>query len=258
MERCLRQCVDQIISWPTSQRHGAWNLRSCLPCQGRALCRPCKCGRAVTILCLCLPFSSVVWWCLHTETHTEPQAGSTGTSWGSTLCRALVLQGGRCPASSLHVFTISLMLNRGVKNTVTLGEPTAICKTMSHQTIQWRCKDLFFPFYRWETQLRKAKEQLQGHPAMQNPYLLLLLLLKSLLTISPFCLTFFSFFKIFIYLFFNYFPNTIFFLLYSVVTQLHIHVHILFSPIIMLHHKWLDIVPSATQQDLIANPFQKQ
>ena len=42
------------------------------------------------------------------------------------------------------------------------------------------------------------------------------------------------------------------------VTQLHIHVYILFSHIIMLHHKWLDIVPSATQQDLIANPFQRQ
>ena len=48
------------------------------------------------------------------------------------------------------------------------------------------------------------------------------------------------------------------FLLYSKVTQLHIHVHILFSHIIMLHHKQLDIVPSATQQDLIANPFQRQ
>ena len=39
------------------------------------------------------------------------------------------------------------------------------------------------------------------------------------------------------------------------VTQLHTHVYILFSHIIMLHHKWLDIVLSATQQDLIANPF---
>ena len=48
------------------------------------------------------------------------------------------------------------------------------------------------------------------------------------------------------------------FLLYSMVTQLHIHVYILFSHIIMLHHKWLNIVPSATQQDLIASPFQKQ
>ena len=38
---------------------------------------------------------------------------------------------------------------------------------------------------------------------------------------------------------FFYFPNTIFFLLYSMVTQLHIHVHILFLHIIMLHHKWL-------------------
>jgi len=55
------------------------------------------------------------------------------------------------------------------------------------------------------------------------------------------------------------FPQYItFFLLYSMVTQLHIHVRILFLHIIMLHHKWLDVVPSATQQDLIANPFQRQ
>ena len=40
--------------------------------------------------------------------------------------------------------------------------------------------------------------------------------------------------------------------------QLHIHVHIQFSHIIMLYHKWIGIFPSATQQDLIANPFQKQ
>ena len=65
--------------------------------------------------------------------------------------------------------------------------------------------------------------------------------------------------EIFIYFLLNfflncYFPNTFFSLLYSMVTQLHIHVHILFLHIILLHHKWLDIVPSATQQHLIANP----
>ena len=49
-----------------------------------------------------------------------------------------------------------------------------------------------------------------------------------------------------------------FFLLYSMVTQLYIHVYTLFSPIIMLYHKWLDTVLSATQQELIANPFRKQ
>ena len=49
-----------------------------------------------------------------------------------------------------------------------------------------------------------------------------------------------------------------FFLLCSMVPQLHIHVYILFSRIIMLCHKWLDIVPSAIQQDLIANLFQRQ
>ena len=64
---------------------------------------------------------------------------------------------------------------------------------------------------------------------------------------------------IYIFLFFNcYFPNTNIFLLYSMVTQLHIHMYILFSPIIMLHHKWPDILLSATQKDLIAKPCQKQ
>jgi len=48
------------------------------------------------------------------------------------------------------------------------------------------------------------------------------------------------------------------FLLYSTVTQLHIHVYIFFSHIIMLHHKWLDTVLSASQQDIIDNPFQRQ
>lgn len=46
--------------------------------------------------------------------------------------------------------------------------------------------------------------------------------------------------------------------LYSKVTQSHIHVRILLSHIIMLHQKRPDIVPSATQQDLIAYPFQRQ
>ena len=41
------------------------------------------------------------------------------------------------------------------------------------------------------------------------------------------------------------------FLLYSMVTQLHIHAYILFSHIIMLHHMRPNIVASATQQDLI-------
>ena len=48
------------------------------------------------------------------------------------------------------------------------------------------------------------------------------------------------------------------FLLCIMVTQLYIYVYILFSPIILLNHKWLDIVLRATQQDFIANPFQRQ
>ena len=38
----------------------------------------------------------------------------------------------------------------------------------------------------------------------------------------------------------------------------HTCIHSFFSHIIMLHHKWLDRGPSATQQDLIANPLQRQ
>ena len=48
------------------------------------------------------------------------------------------------------------------------------------------------------------------------------------------------------------------FLLYSMVTQSHIHILFLTLSSIMLPCKWLDIVPSAMQQDLIAYPFQMQ
>ena len=49
-----------------------------------------------------------------------------------------------------------------------------------------------------------------------------------------------------------------FFPLYSMGTKLHIHVYILFPPIVMLQCKYLDIVLNATQLDLIVNPFQEQ
>ena len=67
-------------------------------------------------------------------------------------------------------------------------------------------------------------------------------------------LKFISFFKFF----YCYFPNTVFFPLYSMGTQLHTHVYTLFSPIVILQCKYLDIVLNATQQDLIVNPSQKQ
>ena len=41
-------------------------------------------------------------------------------------------------------------------------------------------------------------------------------------------------------------------------TKLHIHVYMLFPPIIVLLCKYLDIVLNATQQDLIVDPFQEQ
>ena len=53
-------------------------------------------------------------------------------------------------------------------------------------------------------------------------------------------------------------PTHFFFPLYSTGTQLHIQVYILFSPIMVLRHRYLDIVLRAAQQDLTVNPFQKQ
>ena len=44
-------------------------------------------------------------------------------------------------------------------------------------------------------------------------------------------------------------------MLYSMGTKLHIHVYIIFPPIVVLQCKYLDIVLSATQQALIVNPF---
>ena len=43
-------------------------------------------------------------------------------------------------------------------------------------------------------------------------------------------------------------------------THTHTHTHILFLTLsaIMFHHKWLDIVPCAKEQDLIAYPLQTQ
>ena len=54
------------------------------------------------------------------------------------------------------------------------------------------------------------------------------------------------------------------FLLYSKVTQvyiyIYIYIYILFLTLssIMFLHEWLDIVPCATQKDLIAYPLQMQ
>ena len=56
----------------------------------------------------------------------------------------------------------------------------------------------------------------------------------------------------FFYIFLFIFP------LYNMWTKLHIHVYIIFSPIVVLRCKYLHIVLNATHQDLIANPFQEQ
>ena len=62
---------------------------------------------------------------------------------------------------------------------------------------------------------------------------------------------FLAFFLMFLF-YFYFFP------LYSMGTKLHIHMYIFFPPIVVLRCTYLDIVLSATEQDLIVNPFQKQ
>ena len=52
-----------------------------------------------------------------------------------------------------------------------------------------------------------------------------------------------------------YFIFLIFFPLYNMGTKLHIHLYILFPPIIALQCKYLDTVLNATQQNLTVNPF---
>ena len=61
----------------------------------------------------------------------------------------------------------------------------------------------------------------------------------------------FNFFMIFIFSVTAGLQCSVNFLLYSKVTQPHIHIYILFLTLssTMLHHKWLDIVPSAVQQE---------
>ena len=60
-----------------------------------------------------------------------------------------------------------------------------------------------------------------------------------------FFLSFYIHFYLFIHLFIVISPTHFFFPLYIMGTQLHIHVYVLFSPIIMLCHKYLDIVLNA-------------
>ena len=47
-------------------------------------------------------------------------------------------------------------------------------------------------------------------------------------------------------------------LLYSIATHSYINILFLMLPSIMFHRKWLDIIPCATQQDLIAYLLQMQ
>ena len=73
------------------------------------------------------------------------------------------------------------------------------------------------------------------------------------------CGFFLNHFLIILIYFFNDFPNTI---IFSTVQHgdpvTHTCIHSFFSPIVMPHHKRLDRVPIATEQDLTANPFQRQ
>ena len=60
------------------------------------------------------------------------------------------------------------------------------------------------------------------------------------------------------YLVFSFFFFNLFFLLFSMGNELHLHVFIFFPPFVLLGCKYLDIVLNATQQGLIVNPFQEQ
>ena len=62
---------------------------------------------------------------------------------------------------------------------------------------------------------------------------------------------FLNFIMIFIFSIIASLQCSVHFLLFSKGTQSHIHVYILFSRII-LHRKWLNIVPSVTQQDILS------
>ena len=87
----------------------------------------------------------------------------------------------------------------------------------------------------------------------------LLIMGKSVEDFPVFNVSLYNFLKFFFYFFIRAgLQCSVNFLLYSMVTWLHIHVYILFSHIVMLQHKWPDIVPSAIRQDLIAYPFQWQ
>ena len=75
------------------------------------------------------------------------------------------------------------------------------------------------------------------------------------------CVIAFNFIFIFLNVFFFHYSWFTVFCQFSTLQQgdpvTHTYIHS-FSHIIMLHHKWLDIVPSGIQQHLIAYPFQRQ
>lgn len=131
---CSRDQQGQ--SW---QHLGLWHITG-------ATCRPnyfldhikcCQCRRAMRSLCLSLSLSVPT-----SPPHTEPQPGSASTYFlrpqaGRTLGEARVSQGGRCPGSFLHVFTVCSMLSRAVKILPYLESPLACSR---HLHIKQSCK----------------------------------------------------------------------------------------------------------------------
>lgn len=80
MKHCLRQCVDQIISWPISQCHGAWNLLRLLTLPGKWavplwMWRGSKHPVSEFCVCICLYLYPCLYHLVtstHSDTHRAP------------------------------------------------------------------------------------------------------------------------------------------------------------------------------------------
>lgn len=101
------------------------------------------------------------------------------------------LQEERCPGFSHHVFTISVKLNRGVKTlTVTFREPLGIYKLLSQQQNPVKIERPVVPILQMGNSTQKGQTASSWPPSHAEPTSPLPASSKSLLTGSPFCLTF--------------------------------------------------------------------
>lgn len=80
MDRCLGQHVDQLVSWPTSQCHGAWNLVSLFTLPGTVeeqseVWKSRDNPVTESCVCVCLSLYPPLWHLmasLHPDTHKAP------------------------------------------------------------------------------------------------------------------------------------------------------------------------------------------